>query len=220
MALAAHCGLGIGWQGEGLPDTATTTWVPPSRQVRVTIRCPAAVTVTGRPTGTGAAPRHHEGGVRGRGAGPTVRRRRFVLNPRGSGDRQARGRPWHPVGQDTGRCLGSLVASCSALACCSSMVHLAVWVFGASRFFLLTPGAKSRRNRGLIADPWFPTRAPRPPARVPTRVLTGVIAVPGGDGEATPVSLDRRSRDDRPPPPAGGAPGWPPAAGRWPRDNR
>jgi len=66
------------------------------------------------------------------------------------------------------------------------MVQLA-WVFGASRFFLLTPGAKSRRNRGLIVGPWFPTRAPRPPARLPTRVLTGVIAVPGGDSEATPV---------------------------------
>src|SRR6266851_284875 len=51
----------------------------------------------------------------------------------------------------------------------------------------LTPGAKSRSSRGLIVDPWFPTRAPRPPARVPTRVLIGVIAVLGGDGEATPV---------------------------------
>jgi hypothetical protein len=91
------------------------------------------------------------------------------------------------MGQGTGRCLGSLGASCSALACCSSVVHLAVWVFGASRFFLLSPGAKSRRNRGLIVNPWLPARAPRPPARVPARVLTGVIAVLGGDSEATPV---------------------------------
>ena len=41
--------------GNGWADTATTASVPPSRQVRSTIFCPPAVTVTGRPTSTGTA---------------------------------------------------------------------------------------------------------------------------------------------------------------------
>ena len=50
----APAGYGPG-MGNGWPDTATTASAAPTRQVRITIRCPPAVTVTGPPTSTGAA---------------------------------------------------------------------------------------------------------------------------------------------------------------------
>ena len=46
----ARAGMGNGW-----PEVATTASVLPSRHVRSMIRCPPAVTVTGRPTSTGTA---------------------------------------------------------------------------------------------------------------------------------------------------------------------
>jgi hypothetical protein len=42
-------------RANGSSDTATTASALPSRQVRSTIGCPPAVTLTGRPTATGAA---------------------------------------------------------------------------------------------------------------------------------------------------------------------
>lgn len=53
--------------------------------------------------------------------------------------------------------------------------------------FLLMTWREESAGTALIVDPWFPARAPHPPARAPTGVLTDAIAVLGGDGQATPV---------------------------------